>query len=47
MAVIRVESGNDHEKALPIAYCVGVIDPPSVRDAVNTAIKNLATDYQS
>jgi len=46
MAVIRVETGPEHEKALPIAYCFEILDTPSVHAAVVSAMKNLADAYR-
>jgi len=46
MAVIRVEAGPEHEKALSIAYCFEILDAASVHAAVDSAMKNLADAYR-
>jgi hypothetical protein len=45
MVVIRVENEPEHEKALPIAYCFGLLKTASVRLAVEKATKQLEGSY--
>jgi hypothetical protein len=47
MAVIRNEAEPMKGKALPVMYCTEVIDAPSVRSAINTAIKKLEPAYRA
>lgn len=46
MAVIRSETDKSPDKALPVAYCVEIIDTPSVHSAVEKAVKTLAGSYK-
>ncbi len=45
MVVIRAENEPGHEKALPIAYCFGLLKTASVRLAVEKATKQLEDSY--
>ena len=45
MVVVRAENEPGHEKPLPIAYCVALLDTVSVRDAVNKAAKKIESAY--
>lgn len=46
MVVIRVETGPEHEKALPVAYCFEILHTPSVHAAIDNAMKSLADAYK-
>lgn len=46
MAVIRQETGNGIDKALPILYCSEMIDRPSVRAAIQDAVLQLEPSYR-
>jgi hypothetical protein len=46
MAVIRSETGPTKEKPLPVLYCGEIIDVPSVKVAINRAVKKLASSYR-
>lgn len=45
MAVIRNETGPQRDKPLPVLYCGEIIDVPSVRAAIDKAVKNLRPFY--
>jgi hypothetical protein len=45
LVVIRAENEPGHEKALPIAYCFGLLKTASVRLAVEKATKQLEGSY--
>ena len=47
MAVIRNEAGPEPDKTLPVAYCVELLDSPSIHAAIEKAIKKLAGSYQN
>ena len=47
MAVIRNEAGPEPDKTLPIAYCVELLDTPSIHAAIEKAIKKLAGSYKN
>jgi len=47
MAVIRSETAPMKGKPLPVLYCGEIIDAPSVRTAIDKAIKKLAPSYRS
>jgi len=44
MAVVRTETGPTKE--LPVLYCGEIIDVPSVKVAINRAVKKLASSYR-
>jgi hypothetical protein len=46
MAVVRSETGPTKEKPLPVLYCGEIIDVPSVKVAINRAVKKLAPSYR-
>lgn len=46
MATIRSETEPGNEKRLPIMYCAELIDTPSVRAAIDKAVKGLARFYR-
>lgn len=46
MEVIRVETGPEHEKALPVAYCYDLLQTPSVHVAVENAVNKLINSYK-
>jgi hypothetical protein len=46
MVVIPVETGPEHEKALPVAYCFEILNAPSVHAAVKHAVEKLSTSYE-
>jgi hypothetical protein len=46
MAVIHNEEGPVKDKPLPVMYCNEIIDTPSVRAAINGAVKKLAPSYR-
>jgi hypothetical protein len=46
MAVIRDETGPGKDKALPMLYCVEIIDESSVRAAIQKAVAVLNSAYE-
>jgi hypothetical protein len=46
MAVIHSEEGPVKDKPLPVMYCSEIIDKPTVRAAINNAVKKLAPSYR-
>jgi hypothetical protein len=46
MVVIRAENEPGHEKALPIAYCFGLLTTASVELAVEKATKQIESSYR-
>lgn len=46
MAVVRSETGPTKDKPLPVLYCGEIIDVPSVKVAINRAVKKLASSYR-
>jgi hypothetical protein len=47
MAIIRSEAEPMKGKALPMMYCGEIIDAPSVRTVIDTAIKKLGPAYRA
>jgi hypothetical protein len=47
MTVIRSETSPMQGKPLPVQYCGEIIDVPSVRTAINQAIKKLEPSYRT
>ena len=45
MAVIPTDSGVGHDKAMPVLYCIEIIDTPSVRAAIREAVSRLGEAY--
>jgi hypothetical protein len=46
MAVIRDDAGPAKDKALPVLYCGEIIDRPSIRAAIQTAVSALSPSYR-
>jgi len=46
VAVMRVESGSAQSKELPVLTCAEIIDVPSVRESINSAVKKLTPAYR-
>jgi endonuclease/exonuclease/phosphatase family metal-dependent hydrolase len=46
MAVIRAETGQQKDKALPLLYCGEIIDTPPVRTAIQKAVAELGPRYE-